>query len=187
MGNRGCLHIGAGRDGRLGRARWRTKAWIACRLDFKGRRRDPMPERRWTALFFWDEASALAAGHRPCGECRRADHLRFKAAWAAAGLPGRTAAEIDGQLHPARIGRDRRPLRHTAGLADLPHGAMACDDQGRPLLRLEDLCLLWTPDGYRPVDAPTGPVDVLTPAPLVAVLAAGYRPEIRLADAEERP
>ena len=72
MGNRGCLH---GPDRRLGVARWRSKLWICCVLDWKGVRRDPMPPGRWTALFFLDEATALAAGHRPCAYCRRADFV----------------------------------------------------------------------------------------------------------------
>jgi hypothetical protein len=78
MGNRGCLH---GPDRRLGAARWRSKLWICCSLTWKGVRRDPMPPGRWTALFFLDEATALAAGHRPCAYCRRADFLAFAEAW----------------------------------------------------------------------------------------------------------
>src|SRR5215218_1270573 len=74
MGNRGCLH---GPDRRLGVARWRSKLWICCVLDWKGVRRDPMPPGRWTVLFFLDEATALAAGHRPCAYCRRADFVAF--------------------------------------------------------------------------------------------------------------
>jgi hypothetical protein len=74
MGNRGCIH---GADRKLGVSRWRSKLWITCVLDWRGRTRDVMPPGRWTALFFLDEATALAAGHRPCGYCRRADHLWF--------------------------------------------------------------------------------------------------------------
>src|SRR6202451_200482 len=78
MGNRGCLH---GPDRRLGTARWRSKRWICCVLEWKDVQRDPMPPGRWTALFFLDEATALAAGHRPCGYCRRADFLAYARAW----------------------------------------------------------------------------------------------------------
>src|SRR5215470_15381258 len=96
MGNRGCLH---GPDRRLGGARWRSKAWICCRLDWKGVRRDPMPPGRWTALFFLDEATALAAGHRPCAYCRRADFDAFARAWAAADAGERLRAPaIDARL-----------------------------------------------------------------------------------------
>ncbi|WP_253279588.1 hypothetical protein [Loktanella sp. 3ANDIMAR09] len=69
-GNRGILHVA---DGVMGRARWKSKAWICCTLDWQGRRRQLMTGRKWTELFFLDEATALAAGHRPCAYCRRAD------------------------------------------------------------------------------------------------------------------
>ncbi len=119
MGNRGILHDGRRR---LGTARWRHKAWIACVLAFRGRQRTVMAPGRYTELFFWDEAAALAAGHRPCWECRRADARRFRAAWQAAGLPGATAAEMDRLLHAARVTRNRRQVTHEAELAGLPDG-----------------------------------------------------------------
>ncbi|MGB8623555.1 MAG: hypothetical protein WCD16_12105, partial [Paracoccaceae bacterium] len=81
MGNRGILHGG---NRQLGTARWRHKTWITCLLSFKGRKRVPMTPGRYTELFFLDEAVALAAGHRPCAECRRADFLRYRDAWQAA-------------------------------------------------------------------------------------------------------
>src|ERR1700684_4119617 len=81
MGNRGCLHRA---DRTLGVARWRSKMWICCVLQWRDVRRDVMRPGRWTALFFLDEATALAAGHRPCGYCRRADHRWFGASWQAA-------------------------------------------------------------------------------------------------------
>ena len=77
LGNRGCLHDDSGRIVR----RWTTRAWISCRLSFKDRRRPIMTPNRWTELFFLDEATAFAAGHRPCGECRREDYVRFKQSW----------------------------------------------------------------------------------------------------------
>ena len=108
MGNRGCLH-GPGRT--LGVSRWRSKLWICCLLDYKGVRRDPMPPGRWTALFFLDEATALAAGHRPCGYCRRADYLAFAEAWRAARhLPRRPGAA---EMVPAQA-QLPRPCRRTA-------------------------------------------------------------------------
>src|SRR5262249_9299885 len=79
MGNRGCL---VDDEGRLRRARWRSKAWIACKIHFRGYQRDVAPPGRWTALFFLDDAVALAAGHRPCAFCRRHDFVRFKETWA---------------------------------------------------------------------------------------------------------
>lgn len=180
-GNRGCLHDA---DGRIGRARWRSRAWIACLTAFRGRRREPMPPGRWTALFFWDEATALAAGHRPCGACRRADHLRFRAAWATAGLPGRRAAEIDAVLDAARTGPRTGP-RAEAEAALLPEGALVLDpaDGATALLLADGGAFGWQPGtgGYAPRrPAPTGRVVLLTPAPVVAAIAAGYRPAMRL-------
>src|ERR1700722_9405922 len=124
MGNRGCLH-GQGRE--LGVSHWRSKAWICCVLDWKGVRRDPMPPGRWTALFFLDEATALAAGHRPCGYCRRADYAWFTESWrgAAGGDAGAHPGEMDARLHAERVERStRRQITRPAELAALPDGAM---------------------------------------------------------------
>src|SRR5690348_4015861 len=102
MGNRGCLHRP---DRHLAGVRWRSKLWICCTLTWRGVRRDPMPPGRWTALFFLDEATALAAGHRPCAYCRRADYLAYARAWGrATGMPDRPyAAEMDAALHGQRV------------------------------------------------------------------------------------
>jgi hypothetical protein len=183
MGNRGCLHDA---EGRIGARRWRTQAWIACLLEFRGRKRHPMPPGRWTALFFWDEAAALAAGHRPCGECRRADYRRFMAAWAAAGLPGGPDADgpgaIDRHLHRHRITRTRRQVRFDAAISELPDGTFVpAPEMGRlPMLlwegRLWQLSLRdrrYYAAGHLPKR-----VTVLTPRPIVDALAAGYRPMI---------
>ncbi|MEM6421338.1 MAG: hypothetical protein AAF698_02030 [Pseudomonadota bacterium] len=182
MGNRGCLHR---EDRSLGTARWRHKAWVTCVLSFRGRHRLAMPPPGsptiYTALFFWDEASAFAAGHRPCGECRHADWQRFKAAWAAAGLPGDRAGAIDGVLHAARTDRQRRQITHDAEMGTLPDGVVLLD-QGRPVLLAERRLWPWQAEGgYGPArPCGTGRVQVLTPKPAVAVLAAGYRPACRL-------
>ncbi len=182
-GNRGCLHDA---EGRLGTARWRTQAWIACRLQFRGRRRAPMPPGRWTALFFWDEAAALAAGHRPCGECRREDYRRFMDAWAAAGLPGGPGQGgprgVDAHLHRHRVTRRREQIRFDAASGDLPDGAFLTVPASPHLAMLLWDGRLWrlSPDegGYLAAGRPPGRVTVLTPAPIVAALAAGYRPAI---------
>ncbi len=182
-GNRGCLHD-AGR--RIGAARWRTQAWIACRLEFRGRRRDPMPPGRWTALFFWDEAAALAAGHRPCGECRRADYRRFMAAWAAAGLPGGPGRggprAVDVHLHRHRVTHRREQLRFEADPGDLPDGTFVTvpETPNMPMLLWDGRLWRLAPgeDGYVAAGRPPGRVTVLTPRPIVGVLAAGYRPGI---------
>jgi hypothetical protein len=177
MGNRGCLH-GAGR--RLGAARWRSKLWICCVLDWQGRRRDPMPPGRWTALFFLDEATALAAGHRPCACCRRQDFLAFAEAWRRAqGLDARPrAADIDARLHAERVDpRSRRQRTRAARAGDLPDGAMIRLD-GVAGVICDARLWPWSFAGYgapRPL-APGTTVELLTPPATVAVLAAGYRP-----------
>jgi hypothetical protein len=174
MGNRGCLH-GPGRE--LGVARWRSKMWICCVLDWRGRRRDPMPPGRWTALFFLDEATALAAGHRPCAYCRRADFLDFARAWQAArqlGVQPR-AAEMDAVLHQARVDRRRRKRTYQAPAADLPDGVLIRVG-GRAGLVLDGQLRPWSFGGYGAPSALPTVAEVLTPRPIVAAIAAGYRP-----------
>jgi hypothetical protein len=177
MGNRGCIHRP---DRTLGVTRWRTKMWISCVLDWRGRRRDVMPPGRWTALFFLDEATALAAGHRPCGYCRRADHRWFAESWQAAqGLAERPYAwQLDVWLHAERVvSRTRAKLTRPARLADLPDGAMI-SYRGEPALVIDGTLRPWSFDGYGPPTAP-GPdttVTLLTPPSIVAALSAGYRP-----------
>ncbi|HEX9032452.1 MAG TPA: hypothetical protein VF834_11445 [Streptosporangiaceae bacterium] len=178
MGNRGCIH----RDDRtLGVTRWRTKMWISCVLDWRGRRRDVMPPGRWTALFFLDEATALSAGHRPCGYCRRADHVWFAQSWRSAqGMTTRPLAkDLDIWLHAERTDRTRRKLTHPAVAGDLPDGAMIWHD-GTPALCSGGSLLPWSLGGYgQPVPVrPDALVDLLTPPSIVAVLAAGYRPYV---------
>jgi len=176
MGNRGCLH-GPGRQ--LGVSRWRSQAWICCVLDWQGRQRDPMPPGRWTALFFLDEATALAAGHRPCGYCRRPDFLDFAEAWRQARRLARrpAAREMDAVLHSERVGRERRQLTHRAPAGELPDGVMIQAGGGAGLW-LAGRVRPWSFGGY---GAPAtggvpGPVEVLTPPSTVAAIAAGYRP-----------
>jgi hypothetical protein len=176
MGNRGCLH-GTGRD--LGVSRWRPPLWLCCVLDWKGRRRDPMPPGRYTALFFLGEATALAAGHRPCAYCRRADYLDFARAWQAArGLPRRPLApELDAALHAERVDRRRRQRTREVPASGLPDGAMI-RDAGRVGLYLDGGLRPWSASGYgapQPLAAP-GAVELLTPPASVAAIAAGYRP-----------
>jgi len=177
MGNRGCIHSA---ERTLGVTRWRTKMWISCVLDWRGRRRDVMPPGRWTALFFLDEATVLAAGHRPCGYCRRADHLWFAGSWQAAqGLDRRPyAREMDSWLHAERVDRrTRNKVTRQVLAGDLPDGAMV-GHNGGPALRRGNTLLPWSLDGYGapvPVGARTS-VELLTPPSIVAVIAAGYRP-----------
>ncbi|MFG1911871.1 hypothetical protein [Kribbella sp. NPDC048928] len=177
MGNRGSIHRP---DRTLGSTRWRSKAWICCVLEWKGVRRDPMPPGRWTALFFFDEAVALAAGHRPCHYCRRRDFLLYAGAWATAnGLPERPrAAELDAVLHHQRVvSRTRRQRTTVQDLAELPDGAMIRFD-GRPALVLGGQVLPWSWEGYEAPRQPPGlhQVEVLTPAANLLVLQAGFAP-----------
>jgi hypothetical protein len=167
MGNRGCL-VDAG--GAFTARRWTTRAWICCRLDFAGRRRPVAPPGRWTALFFLDEATALAAGHRPCGACRRAALAAFRAAIGAA---ARDLRALDAALHAERTA----PARPCAALGALPDGAMALVG-GAPWLLAGGAARPWTPAGYGPPRRldPAARHPVLTPALALAALAGGYCP-----------
>lgn len=177
LGNRGCLHDGAGR---LGAARWRHPHWITCALAFKNRRRALMQPNHWTELFFLDEAVALAAGHRPCAECRRAAFEAFRAALASGlGTAPLPAPRIDRLLHAARVTRSRRQITHAAEIAGLPDGTfLRLPGRPAPLLALGDRLLPYAPEGYgTPLPRPAGGVaEVLTPAPTVTALRAGYAP-----------
>ncbi|MCK6451741.1 MAG: hypothetical protein L6R19_12925 [Alphaproteobacteria bacterium] len=179
MGNRGgCLQDDAGR---LGTARWRTRAWLICRLEFKGWYRKVMQPGLYTELFFFDEATALAAGHRPCALCRRADYDRFRDA-VAAEFGGRrpSAAAMDLRLHADRL--DGRAQRRTpARLGDLPDGAMVLRPGAHdPWLKWQGALRRWTQDGYDRSIAldPRETVAVLTPALTLAALRGGFRPQV---------
>ncbi len=177
MGNRGSLHDG---DRRIGTTRWRSKAWLCCLLDYKGVSRDPMPPGRWTALFFFDEAVALAAGHRPCAYCRRTDFNRYAEAWATGhGLVDRPrAAAIDAVLHRQRVEPHSRRQRTTSAVpGELPDGAMIADADG-PALIVAGRVRHWTWDGYSPAAerSTDEEVTVLTPPANLVVLKAGYVP-----------
>lgn len=183
-GNRGALAVA---PGRLGAARWRSRAWIACSLSWKDVRRTPMRPGTWTELFFLDEATAFAAGHRPCALCRRGDFRRFRAAWRAGhGLAAEAplrATEIDAALHAARIDLATRAQRRVpARLADMPEGAMIAraGRLGEAFLVLRGALLPWSLDGYgaRERFDPHEPIETLTPEPVLAAFAAGYRPAL---------
>ncbi len=176
MGNRGGALHDANRA--LGRRRWVSKQWICCRLAFNDRHRVVMAPNRYTELFFLDEATALAAGHRPCFECRRQDFLWFAALWStAAGKAGRaTAAEMDAVLHAERVDAAGRKVVWQAPTADLPSGAVVRHG-GLPHLVLASWLLPWSPGGYgAAIRRPEAALDVLTPRSTVAVLSAGYCP-----------
>jgi hypothetical protein len=183
-GNRGCLHDANGRVVR----RWTTRAWIACRLAFKDRRRAVMTPNRWTELFFLDEATAFSAGHRPCGECRRDDYVRFKTAWVHGNpqfdLTAKTPIEkIDLILQRERVSDPPASAKvlFTADIDTLPDGVFVVGPDGEtPWMVWGDHLLRWTPEGYQEaIDRPElSSVNVLTPRSMVAAFDAGYRPEV---------
>lgn len=181
-GNRGCLHDDAGQ---IGARRWQHQNWVCCVTEFRGRWRPIMPPRRWTALFFWDEASALAAGHRPCGECRYRDYKRFMAAWDAAGLIAESGAGprlVDKHLHRARVTPKREQVRFQADPRDLPDGVFVTMTEAEHLaLLIWDRALwAWVPEdgGYRHAGPLPNTATVLTPRPIVEVIRAGFAPQV---------
>jgi hypothetical protein len=184
MGNRGRLHDA---DARIVRSHTPGyRAWIVCLLEFKGRHRELMQPNRYTELFFLDEATGFAAGHRPCGECRRADYVRFKDAWLRgnpdAGLPANApVAAIDRVLDRDRLAPDGTRPTYPAALGSLPDGAFVLlpDDPATAYLHLGGRLLRWSFSGYAAAIAsrPDTPVRVLTPRSIVNALAAGYRAE----------
>jgi hypothetical protein len=179
MGNRGCLHNERGEIVRP----FVGKRWIVCLLKYRGRRRAVMTPGRYTELFFLAEVTALAAGHRPCAECRREDYNRFRRAWVTGGLPSKgslpAADEMDARLHAERLDAAGSKATHPAFLADLPSGVfVVLDGKEQPLLFQDGLLWLWTSGGYSAHFAPTegSSFHLLTPPSIVAVLAAGYAP-----------
>ena len=183
MGNRGRLHDPSRRIVRRQVSSYR--AWVTCLLEFKGRRRAVMAPGRYTELFFLDEATALAAGHRPCGECRRAEYRRFKAAWLAGnaerGLPlDAPIAAIDRELHRDRLTAKGLQQTFAADVAALPDGVFVARGAVVPLLIWRGALWPWSPGGYGDPEARPagGVVTVLTPASTVRAIAAGYSPDV---------
>jgi hypothetical protein len=176
-GNRGCLHDEHGQI----RRSYQGRRWIICLLEFKGRRRAIMQPGHYTELFFLDEATALAAGHRPCAECQRDRFNLFREFWAKgnpelANAVRPTAARIDAVLHHERtaIDLEQRGLYHPLG--DLPDGAFAAPDEQTAYLVLDQRLWRWKPDGYQRTTAgiSDAPLRVLTPTSIVRALSAGY-------------
>ena len=180
LGNRGVIHSS---DKEIVR-QFKIKAWITCALAFKGRHREIMQPERWTELFFLDEATAFAAGHRPCFQCRYADHQRFKMFWLkgnpAYGFDMKTpVAKIDDVLHAERIAADKAKVVYEDRLDVLPNGTFI-SHRGEAYLVKGRQLYLWTPAGYeKPVPFPdTDKISVLTPKSFVNMFAAGYMPHM---------
>jgi hypothetical protein len=165
MGNRGCLH---GAHKNLEVAQTREKRWLICLTNFKNRKRRLMHPGAYTELFFLDEATALAAGHRPCAECRRQSYDAFLKLF-----PGKraNAEQLDRALASQRL----RP--YPEDFAALPDGAMVEVD-GQALLKWRGKAFAWRHAGYAPAPVPSGPVEVLTPEGTVEAIAKGYKPVV---------
>jgi hypothetical protein len=172
FGNRGVLH-----DAKENiRRAWQVKRWLLCVLDFKGRRRRIMKPGHYTELFFLDEATGLAAGHRPCSECRRERYRAFRNAWPLGCLP---ATALDDQMHTERLNPDGSKRCFEANLDDLPDGVFVMLRQ-RAYLLWKGHMLAWSPGGYcDPLPRPRREhVAVLTPRSTVEVIRAGYVPVV---------
>lgn len=174
-GNRGIIHDPATRT--LLTRRWATKTWLICTCDYRGVRRRPMTGRSWTELFFLDEATALAAGHRPCFLCRRDAAEQFCAAWAKAnGGETPTAAKLDATLHGERLQARRKRIHvPTAPLEELPNGTMIAAG-GSALVVVDGNAFIWAADGYRAVNHLPFIDGQITPPSIVNALRCGYRP-----------
>jgi hypothetical protein len=172
-GNRGCLHDDAGRI----RRRYNGRRWISCRLRFKDWQRTALLQPgRFTELFFLDEATAFAAGHRPCALCRREDYNRFLSLWQTL-HPGESSADaVDARLHEERIDpATRGHRRHDAPLDDLPDCTFVLYE-GDPHLVIGGSLLAWSPAGYtaRRARPAAARASVITPPSIVAVLREGW-------------
>jgi len=174
MGNRGILHDDERRIVRL----WQVKRWIACALECRGRHRQVMAPHRYTELFFLDEATAFAAGHRPCRECRYADYRRFQSFWRECHGEPADADSMDARLHCERLdGKNKRT--YCAEVSTLPDGTYVANETGAWLV-WDSFLHGWSDLGYdrrrpRPL---SGAVTVLTPPSIVSLFLAGYRPSI---------
>lgn len=182
MGNRGVIHD----EHRSIIRPFKLKAWLICLLEFKNRQREVMTPDRYTELFFFDEATAFSAGHRPCAECRRNAFNRFKQCWIASnpeyGYNERTPIwKIDEVLHKERINRAGNKITFTESFDRLPAGAFVLYE-GTPYLYAEGLFHGWTPEGYADGVSLShaGRVEVLTPRSVVNAFRGGYKPQMSI-------
>ena len=173
-GNRGIIHDPATRS--LLKKRWSSPAWLTCVLEFRGRRRKVMARRSWTELFFLDEATAFAAGHRPCFFCRRDDANRFRAAWESGnGVEDVLAPEMDAVLHRERFASSKKLHPLPMKIEELPDGTMVQDGDDSFLI-VQGRAHLWSPAGYTKIDRALNNAMLLTPPSTVRAFMAGYRP-----------
>jgi hypothetical protein len=174
-GNRGIIHDPATKT--LLKKRWSSPAWITCVCEFRGWRRKVMGTRSWTELFFLDEATAFAAGHRPCFFCRREDANRFRAAWEEGnGVKNIRAREMDSVLHRERLDRGRKRLHPLpVPVEQLPDGAMV-QAREESFLIVQGRALQWSMGGYNEAECTIANSQLLTPPSTLRALNAGYRP-----------
>ena len=182
MGNRGILH-----DENQNVLRpYKLKAWITCLLEFRERKRTVMAPHRYTELFFFDEATTFAAGHRPCFECRRQDYNCFKSFWLKGnpeyGFDEKTSIQkIDDILHRERVNKDGSKVKYEDQLSSLPDGTFI-ELEGKPYVIFQRGVYEWSPFGYgekKPLPA-TQTVTILTPKSFVNTFRVGYESEVRL-------
>jgi hypothetical protein len=173
-GNRGIIHDPATKT--LLRKRWSCPAWLICVTEFRGRRRKVMGGRSWTELFFLDEATAFAAGHRPCFYCRRDDANGFRAAWEEGNRASHLLApEIDAVLHRQRLASGKKLHRLPMKIEKLPDGTMVQDGDDSFLI-VQGRALKWSPAGYVSTTRSLVSAMLLTPPSTMRAFAAGYRP-----------
>ena len=184
MGNRGILHD---EQGNLGVKRWGHKSWVTCVLSFKeGYKRNPKERKHneYTELFFLDEATALAAGHRPCGQCRHKDFVKFVGCFAEGNDHSLdiSVKEVDLKLHSDRTSYSGEKIRYSEQIDNLPDGVFVVLNEvpGIAWLLWSGELLKWTPEGYgERREIPCGEmVTVLTPQATVNAIAVGYRPHV---------
>jgi len=174
-GNRGIIHDPVTKT--LLRRRWSSPAWLTCVCEFRGRWREVMGGRSWTELFFLDEATAFAAGHRPCFYCRREDAVRFRAAWEQGNGASRVLArDMDAVLHRERLDHGGKRLHELPmPLEDLPDGAMVRAGEESYLIA-QGRALKWSPAGYSEATTSLKDATLLTPPSTLRAFSAGYRP-----------
>lgn len=180
MGNRGILHNGLRQVVRP----WAGKSWITCALQFKGIHRTVFSEGAYSELFFLDEATAFAAGHRPCNYCNRQRFREFQTAWLRANRPGAAStnlpiAEIDKVLHAERAVPGGGKAKFSAALDDLPPGTLF-EHEDSAFLVWNDAVYRWSFDGYAlsPLGITPQLANVLTPMSIVQMYKSGFAPRV---------
>lgn len=180
MGNRGILHD----DTKTIVAPWRHRAWVTCRLEFRGRHRQVFASHHYSELFFLDEATAFAAGHRPCAECRRERYDEFKALWCEANGLGEPravpVAQLDRRLHAERARRGGGKVTHEVLFGEVPPGAFV-EHAGAAWLLWDGRLRRWSPSGYSGQGielAPGERVTLLTPPSIAELFRRGLTPQV---------